>query len=464
SPHNDTDTSVTPTNIPKTPPIEIPVRTVNPSEPLDTCSYAFVPISKEKSELSPISGSFDYDFRSDVDSPLTLKSPEETVKSRPESATNELPLTELNLALFTSEQETLNSSKMSTNELPLSDIKLSKLTRQNTVDSQNDDISLEVNWEADFKEDEAVQSNVKNFAREKRHRSFSDPNILDGEKLFLLEKYNESLARDGCERSPKRLSPGESPRIPFSFYPQHAPPCSLCCNTFTRSPSNLLSFFSSPPRASRSLSNPSPGVSVNHPCMSDTECNNATVRRHRHSIAGQMSYYKMLGFGCGGPLGFKKLAAGSGNSLFSTAVISGSSSAPNLRDMIPSTASASAIEGFGGVPPIRPLETLHNALSLKQIDTFLDQMTAAPLFRTPSSTPPKYPSTPLPTPTNGSQTVVANAGAQPLKLQSPSNNIFIIGESGDVTPVSGGSEVEFNTNDATAGSTAECDVTDPTVH
>ncbi|XP_044265297.1 inositol hexakisphosphate and diphosphoinositol-pentakisphosphate kinase 2 isoform X14 [Tribolium madens] len=270
------------------------------------------------------------------------------------------------------------------------------------------------------------------------------------------------------------------------------------------------------------------------------ECNNATVRRHRHSIAGQMSYYKMLGFGCGGPLGFKKLAAGSGNSLFSTAVISGSSSAPNLRDMIPSTASASAIEGFGGVPPIRPLETLHNALSLKQIDTFLEHMTAAPLFRTPSSTPPKYPSTPLPTPTNGGATVAAN-----VKLQSPSNsvgwsgppsfvsssgpsspgasenskessemsssiissdginvdnftkifptapgldqdlgNVGILldldreisgsmefseyysqlhrppqGESGDVTPVSGGSEVEFNTNDATAGSTADCDVT-----
>ncbi|XP_064211960.1 inositol hexakisphosphate and diphosphoinositol-pentakisphosphate kinase 2 isoform X17 [Tribolium castaneum] len=253
---------------------------------------------------------------------------------------------------------------------------------------------------------------------------------------------------------------------------------------------------------------------------------------------------KGKGFGCGGPLGFKKLATGSGNSLFSTAVISGSNSAPNLRDMIPSTASASALEGIGGVPPIRPLETLHNALSLKQIDTFLEHMTAAPLFRTPSSTPPKYPSTPLPTPTNGGPTAVANS-AQPLKLQSPSNsvgwsgppsfvsssgpsspgasenskessemsssiissdginvdnftkifptapgldqdlgNVGILldldreisgsmefseyysqlhrppqGDSGDVTPVSGGSEVEFNTNDATAGSTADCDVT-----
>ncbi|XP_053678598.1 uncharacterized protein LOC128728972 [Anopheles nili] len=107
-----------------------------------------------------------------------------------------------------------------------------------------------------------------------------------------------------------------------------------------------------------------------------------TVRRQRHSIAGQMSYFKMLGT-------FSKKMATSTNSLFSTAVISGSSSAPNLRDMIPSTASPS---GFGGVPPIRPLETLHNALSLKQLDTFLERMTVAPLFKTPaSSPPPKHP-------------------------------------------------------------------------
>uniref|UniRef100_A0A182NVE5 Uncharacterized protein n=1 Tax=Anopheles dirus TaxID=7168 RepID=A0A182NVE5_9DIPT len=107
-----------------------------------------------------------------------------------------------------------------------------------------------------------------------------------------------------------------------------------------------------------------------------------TVRRQRHSIAGQMSYFKMLGT-------FSKKMATSTNSLFSTAVISGSSSAPNLRDMIPSTASPS---GFGGVPPIRPLETLHNALSLKQLDAFLERMTVAPLFKTPaSSPPPKHP-------------------------------------------------------------------------
>ncbi|XP_043280975.1 inositol hexakisphosphate and diphosphoinositol-pentakisphosphate kinase 2 isoform X12 [Venturia canescens] len=111
------------------------------------------------------------------------------------------------------------------------------------------------------------------------------------------------------------------------------------------------------------------------------------TRRHRHSISGQMSYFKLLGYNVS-----KKLT-GSTNSLFSTAVISGSSSAPNLKDMVPPHASAvAAIEGFGGVPPIRPLETLHNALSLRQLDSFLDMMTNASLFRTPASSPPKFPS------------------------------------------------------------------------
>ncbi|XP_029176240.1 inositol hexakisphosphate and diphosphoinositol-pentakisphosphate kinase 2 isoform X21 [Nylanderia fulva] len=107
------------------------------------------------------------------------------------------------------------------------------------------------------------------------------------------------------------------------------------------------------------------------------------ARRHRHSISGQ-NYFKLLGYNVS-----KKLT-GSANSLFSTAVISGSSSAPNLKDMVPPHASAvAAIEGFGGVPPIRPLETLHNALSLRQLDCFLMMMTTAPLFRTPASSPPK---------------------------------------------------------------------------
>ncbi|XP_063226372.1 inositol hexakisphosphate and diphosphoinositol-pentakisphosphate kinase 2 isoform X4 [Bacillus rossius redtenbacheri] len=148
----------------------------------------------------------------------------------------------------------------------------------------------------------------------------------------------------------------------------------------------------------------------------------AAVRRHRHSVSGQMGYLKMLGFGVapGGGLVVqhsRRIAnGGSTSSLFSTAVISGSSSAPNLRDLVPSAASVSAIEGCGGVPPIRPLETLHNALSLRQLDIFLEAMASAPLFRTPASSPPRFPSTPL------SSATPALAHHPPLRLQSPSNS------------------------------------------
>lgn len=53
-----------------------------------------------------------------------------------------------------------------------------------------------------------------------------------------------------------------------------------------------------------------------------------------------MSYFKLLGYNAN-----KKLT-GSTNSLFSTAVISGSTSAPNLKDMVPPHTSAIAGEFF----------------------------------------------------------------------------------------------------------------------
>lgn len=80
----------------------------------------------------------------------------------------------------------------------------------------------------------------------------------------------------------------------------------------------------------RSFSSPDTRPSIIQP---DPTC---TARRHRHSISGQMSYFKLLGYNVN-----KKLT-GSANSLFSTAVISGSSSAPNLKDMVPAHASAVA--------------------------------------------------------------------------------------------------------------------------
>ncbi|XP_017119375.1 inositol hexakisphosphate and diphosphoinositol-pentakisphosphate kinase isoform X21 [Drosophila elegans] len=120
-------------------------------------------------------------------------------------------------------------------------------------------------------------------------------------------------------------------------------------------------------------------VSVSVSASVSSANSSTSSRRQRHSIAGQMSYMKMLGFG-----GFSKKMATSANSLFSTAVISGSSSAPNLRDMIPVSSS-----GFGDVPPIRPLETLHNALSLRKLDSFLQDMILAQIFKTPTGSPPR---------------------------------------------------------------------------
>ncbi|XP_026724679.1 inositol hexakisphosphate and diphosphoinositol-pentakisphosphate kinase isoform X8 [Trichoplusia ni] len=232
-----------------------------------------------------------------------------------------------------------------------------------------------------------------------------------------------------------------------------------------------------------------------------------TGRRQRHSIAGQMSYLKMLGLGARGKLS----AAG----LFSTAVISGSSSAPNLRVMIPTAASSNAaVEGFGGVPAIRPLETLHNALSLRQLDAFLERVTAAPvLLGTPPAPPHKQPS-----PTNsvgwsGPSSLMSSSGELPSGLSSagpsspnsnyasnsehktnstessnwsknvpsklpqwegeaatlcaldsslhpfmPHSNVAGSSISGDVTPVSIASELEFNSNEATAGSITDHDL------
>ncbi|XP_023187626.1 inositol hexakisphosphate and diphosphoinositol-pentakisphosphate kinase 1 isoform X19 [Xiphophorus maculatus] len=69
--------------------------------------------------------------------------------------------------------------------------------------------------------------------------------------------------------------------------------------------------------------------------------------------------------------------------LFSTTVLGGSSSAPNLQDYARahrkkySTTSLSYKDGFEGcsmVPSIYPLETLHNSLSLRQVNEFLTRV------------------------------------------------------------------------------------------
>lgn len=71
-------------------------------------------------------------------------------------------------------------------------------------------------------------------------------------------------------------------------------------------------------------------------------------------------------------------------------------------------------QGCGGVTPIGPLETLHNALSLRQLDIFLDKMTNV-VYRTPLSSPPKMPSTPT-------QGRAAKALLVPLTIISPTSS------------------------------------------
>ena len=114
-------------------------------------------------------------------------------------------------------------------------------------------------------------------------------------------------------------------------------PCLLCRVPLSHSHSSpsLPSPCTTPPRSASST--PPNALAVD---QGSAVASGATTggRRHRHSLSGQMSYVKMLGFGVGGK---KASGGGSTNSLFSTAVISGSSSAPNLRDVIPNSASVS---------------------------------------------------------------------------------------------------------------------------
>ncbi|XP_017029725.1 inositol hexakisphosphate and diphosphoinositol-pentakisphosphate kinase isoform X6 [Drosophila kikkawai] len=55
----------------------------------------------------------------------------------------------------------------------------------------------------------------------------------------------------------------------------------------------------------------------------------------------------------------------------------------------PSPGVCAKMPGFGDVPPIRPLETLHNALSLRKLDGFLQDMILAQIFKTPTGSPPR---------------------------------------------------------------------------
>ncbi|XP_035216868.1 inositol hexakisphosphate and diphosphoinositol-pentakisphosphate kinase-like isoform X2 [Stegodyphus dumicola] len=141
--------------------------------------------------------------------------------------------------------------------------------------------------------------------------------------------------------------------------------------------------------------------------------------QHRHSIPGQLSSYLRMCSAADLPKVYGSTNAccnflGSTNSLFSTAVISGSSSAPELKNAVP----PSSTDGYCSVPTIRPLETLHNALSLKQLDSFLERMTSAS-FRMSLQAMCKLPA-------SSSSSSGNSSSSQPsaLPIVSPSNSIL----------------------------------------
>ncbi|XP_046636471.1 inositol hexakisphosphate and diphosphoinositol-pentakisphosphate kinase-like isoform X2 [Daphnia pulicaria] len=138
------------------------------------------------------------------------------------------------------------------------------------------------------------------------------------------------------------------------------------------------------PQGPRAKAHTISGVGVAAPTRSLDLDEDSDLRRHRHSIPGHLN---VLMTQRQSVVAKRKLSQHQHQhpALFSTAVISGSSSAPELTAILPSTGTAMGL-GLAnlaaidpcvsvGVPAIRPLETLHNGLSLKQLDQFLEQMT-----------------------------------------------------------------------------------------
>ncbi|XP_076624002.1 inositol hexakisphosphate and diphosphoinositol-pentakisphosphate kinase isoform X12 [Colletes latitarsis] len=242
-----------------------------------------------------------------------------------------------------------------------------------------------------------VEPRARSYDHQRQDKAEKAADKLQYQSLDAVNKEGKHATECRTQRSSQALlhvPMGKSVALSHSFSSPELPVPST--ETFTSTP--LVTLHNTPLVSPNSRTSDITNIVLPVPTVHSSTCLDtdseetqprprSQTRRHRHSISGQMSYFKLLGYN------INKKLTGSANSLFSTAVISGSSSAPNLKDMVPPHASAvAAIDGFGGVPPIRPLETLHNALSLRQLDSFLEMMTSAPLFRTPASSPPKYPS------------------------------------------------------------------------
>nr|KAF6388403.1 diphosphoinositol pentakisphosphate kinase 1 [Myotis myotis] len=132
-------------------------------------------------------------------------------------------------------------------------------------------------------------------------------------------------------------------------------------------------------RRSGDLPRPSPAIGLQPRAMSTTHLASCTQVLSETSSSRPGGYRLFLS--SRPPTEMKQSGLGSQcTGLFSTTVLGGSSSAPNLQDYARShgkklpPASLKHRDGFEGcsmVPTIYPLETLHNALSLHQVSEFL---------------------------------------------------------------------------------------------
>uniref|UniRef100_F7AID0 Inositol hexakisphosphate and diphosphoinositol-pentakisphosphate kinase n=1 Tax=Equus caballus TaxID=9796 RepID=F7AID0_HORSE len=135
-------------------------------------------------------------------------------------------------------------------------------------------------------------------------------------------------------------------------------------------------------RRSGDLPRPSPAIGLQSRAVSTTHLASCTQVLSETSSSRPGGY--RLFSSSRPPTEMKQSGLGSQcTGLFSTTVLGGSSSAPNLQDYARShgkklpPASLKHRDGFEGcsmVPTIYPLETLHNALSLRQVSEFLSRV------------------------------------------------------------------------------------------
>ncbi|XP_054421469.1 inositol hexakisphosphate and diphosphoinositol-pentakisphosphate kinase 1 isoform X3 [Pteronotus mesoamericanus] len=135
-------------------------------------------------------------------------------------------------------------------------------------------------------------------------------------------------------------------------------------------------------RRSGDLPRPSPAIGLQPRAVSTTHLASCTEVLSETS-SSRPGVYRLFS-SSRPPTEMKQSGLGSQcTGLFSTTVLGGSSSAPNLQDYARShgkklpPASLKHRDGFEGcsmVPTIYPLETLHNALSLRQVSEFLNRV------------------------------------------------------------------------------------------